>query len=57
MSEMAAFSQQPSLNLTPRVLHAGADVPEAEAGSGTREAASGAGALQEVFDPATDTLA
>lgn len=40
-----------------RVLHAGADVPAAEAGSRTREAAGGAGALQEVSDAATDTLA
>ena len=35
----------------------GADVPETEAGSGKGEAASRAGALQEVPDAATDTLA
>lgn len=36
---------------------AGADVAATEAGSRKREAASGVGALQEVFDAATDTLA
>lgn len=36
---------------------AGADVPETEAGSGTGEVTSRAGALQKVFDPAADTLA
>lgn len=35
----------------------GADVPETEAGGGKGEATSRAGALQEVFDAATDTLA
>lgn len=35
----------------------GADVPETEAGGGKGEAASRAGALQEVLDAATDTLA
>lgn len=39
------------------LLHAGADGPETEAGGGAGEAAGGAGALQEVFDAATDTLA
>lgn len=37
--------------------HVGADVPETEAGSGKGEATSRAGALQEVSDAATDTLA
>ena len=36
---------------------AGADVPETEAGSREGEATSRAGALQEVFDAATDALA
>lgn len=35
----------------------GANVPETEAGSGKGEVTSRAGALQEVFDAATDTLA
>lgn len=35
----------------------GADVPETEAGSGTGEVTSRAGALQEVFDAAADTMA
>lgn len=54
---MTAFLVRPSLNVVLRVLHAGADVPATEAGSRAREAAGGAGALQEVFDAATDTLA
>lgn len=52
-----------SLNFLSKVLllcvpvRAGADVPETEAGGGKGEATSRAGALQEVFDAATDTLA
>lgn len=38
-------------------LCAGADVPEAEACSGTGKVASRAGALQKMFDPAADALA
>lgn len=51
------FVWRPSLNVVLCVLHTGVDVPATEAGSGKREAAGGAGALQEVFDAATDTLA
>lgn len=43
--------------LIPCHLYLGADVPETEAGSRTGEVTSRAGALQEVFDAAADTLA
>lgn len=56
--EVAAL---PASSSVTRVLlclcSAGADVPATEASSRAGEAAGGAGALQEVFDAATDTLA
>lgn len=49
------FTYLSSLSASPGCV--GADVPEAEAGDGEGEATSRAGALQEVSDAATDTLA